>query len=902
MPEYQERGILDPISEDSANLPLEITGGMVPGGVHGHAVGLREWNFPRPEMASNFVPTIASEGDKRTGAPRFSNRRIPVEVYIAESQGVDAATNFIPNPSLEKDLTGWSAVSSATLTRVFGGMAGEYALDLNTTSISGSGVTSNVIVTSAPSVPWVASAYVKAKTAADVGKIVQLRLAEYTNVPGIVGTTTAAITLTAEWQRVTCTRTFGGTGNRAAVLVTNNSAQAVGVMVDAVQLEQTRATYYFDGDTPGCKWTGTAHASSATRKGLDGKRFLQSLYDLESKIEKLARSGGTFKRYLHDGTPIVFDVIEATFVGDWKPTMAQGQNVFAFELTCKPAARLAPVVFPLRTKAAAKSILSAVEGPVPGNYPALGKLEITDTGSANRNFLLTSLQSDRLDTATTAGIEFLAKDSTPMSGAIVTNSYGTAGNTNGGFTNGVVATLLTDGWTPYLSGKTAGGIYPTHRGSYRIWARIWLPTGNTGETQVRLEYSGADLTRWTVNDPVTIPADTQEGAWTWVDLGVVRLEPPQVAPWGSSGAWRWEPRIAAKSTVPGDIIVIDAFEVFPVDEHYSESRPNPQPLSVGGGLVARGFGAAANSVLAGRVAQLGGTWSGTGAATDFSAFTSGAAVNRDPATTDSAAWGGRFARLGTGTQAGVQMSCLYSTYPRNLGLTAKDKAYLITRYTDTNNFVFAGVWWNAGPAVPTAYLLIGKRKAGVETTLAIKSIPVQEYGGGNLTLVVLADGTATATMSKDSFGWNHTVSCPADTDLATGGPLATGGYGIYHELWWTGTRPDTSVFKSTFYSPTIRSVVTSDAPRDLVLASGRKAFITSDRSLRQSADGTAVGEIGKYEGDRLLVPCAGPEGKSLRWAVLDSRVDPDNAADSNLDTLTGQLTVIPRVTDVPEPS
>jgi hypothetical protein len=895
VPEYQERGILDPISEDPANLPLEVTGGMAPNGVNGHAIGLREWNFPRPEMVSNFVSTLATEGEKRTGAPRFGNRKIPVEVYIAESQGVDFAGNYMLNPSFEKALTGWSAVSSATLARVLGGIAGEYALDLATTSTSGSGVTSDVLTTAVPSIPWVASCWVKAKTAGDVGKIIKLQLAEYTNTPTLVGTTVATATLTSEWQRVTVSRTFGGTGNKAAVLVTNNSAQAVGVLCDGFQLEQTQATYYFDGDTPGCLWYGTPHASTCGRNGLNRKRFLHALYDLESKIEKLARSGGTFKRYLHDGTAIVFDVIEATFTGDWNPTMAQGQNVFSFELTCKPAARLAPITFPLRTKAASKSILSAVEGPVPGNFPALGKLEITDTGTANRNFLLTALSSARLDTAAPAEIEFLAKNLTPMSGAALANSPGTAGNTNGGATNGVVTATMTDGWAPYLSGKTLGGVYPTHQGSFRVWARIWLPTGNSGEVQVRLDYSGADLTRWVTNDPVTIPADTQEGAWDWVDLGVVRLEPPQVAPWGSSGAWRWEPRIAAKSTVPGDTISIDTLDVFPVDEFYAEARPNPQPLSVGGGLVARGFGTAADSALSGRTAQLGGNWSGTGSATDFSTYSTGAGATRSPSATE-ALWAGRFARLGVGTQAGINISGDVDSESKALSasVTFTDYRYFITRYTDANNFVYAGIIWISNAGTPGRVLVIGKRVAGVTTTIASKSLAVGANERKTLSFTVLADGSTSVSYGTD------TLTALPDSQLATGGVRETGGYGIYHGRTWTGTPGFLAPI--AFLSPTIRSIVTSDAPPDLVLASGRKAFITHDRSLRQSADGTVVGEIGKYEGDRLLVPCSGPEGRSVRWALLDSRVDPDNAADSNLDTLTGQLTVIPRVTDVPEPS
>lgn len=103
-------------------------------------------------------------------------------------------------------------------------------------------------------------------------------------------------------------------------------------------------------------------------------------------------------------------------------------------------------------------------------------------------------------------------------------------------------------------------------------------------------------------------------------------------------------------------------------------------------------------------------------------------------------------------------------------------------------------------------------------------------------------------------------------------------------------------------APVVRSIVTADAPPDLVLASGRNAILTNDRALRTSADGTAIGDIGRYEGDRLLIPCSGKEGKLARIAVMDHRVDPDNAADSNLDTLSYTLTVIPRVLDVPEPA
>lgn len=184
-------------------------------------------------------------------------------------------TNLLSNPSLETNTTSWAG-SNASITRItsdafMGSACGQGEITSASTSAyvyqeyAISGATTGRIFT--------ASVYVKAASAADVGKTFALRIGEYGGVVGQTASGYASVTLSATWQRVTQTYTLVD-NDRTAVRVMcyiNRTDGTLGsrALIDAAQLEERSVvTSYCDGSLgSGYTWngTGTPHANTSTR-------------------------------------------------------------------------------------------------------------------------------------------------------------------------------------------------------------------------------------------------------------------------------------------------------------------------------------------------------------------------------------------------------------------------------------------------------------------------------------------------------------------------------------------------------------------------------------------------------------------------------------------------------------
>ena len=117
-----------------------------------------------------------------------------------------------------------------------------------------------------------------------------------------------------------------------------------------------------------------------------------------------------------------------------------------------------------------------------------------------------------------------------------------------------------------------------------------------------------------------------------------------------------------------------------------------------------------------------------------------------------------------------------------------------------------------------------------------------------------------SAISGSDIRW---VSWAANSDLATGGALASGGFGIAHRA--TTAAGDLSTWQNLEF----RSL-TSTVVDDAVIFPGRSAILSHDNALRYNSAGDTLGEIGRYQGDRLMIPA----GASSRIAILDGRVQP----------------------------
>lgn len=109
----------------------------------------------------------------------------------------------------------------------------------------------------------------------EAGKSIRIGIEELTSAGAVVGITYSSnIVATGSWQRYSVTRTFGSTGAKANVLISNVSASSHIFYVDDVLIDGSASVRdYFDGSTGNAgdfsySWTGTANASTSISYGV----------------------------------------------------------------------------------------------------------------------------------------------------------------------------------------------------------------------------------------------------------------------------------------------------------------------------------------------------------------------------------------------------------------------------------------------------------------------------------------------------------------------------------------------------------------------------------------------------------------------------------------------------------
>lgn len=206
-------------------------------------------------------------------------------------------TNLVTNPSFETNTTGWSATSSSIARTTSQYYVGSACL-LVTPSASSGGALSP-LATTTPNATHTVSAWVKGSA----GDSLRLELNERTSGgSALVGTTTANLTLTGAWQRISATRLFGATGATANFSITNTSSTAL-FFIDATMLEMSATVgSFFDGSSGAVgnayinSWTGTSHLSTSTQSGVVVANAA-SVVGAEAVVYQSLSSGNKSLRY-----------------------------------------------------------------------------------------------------------------------------------------------------------------------------------------------------------------------------------------------------------------------------------------------------------------------------------------------------------------------------------------------------------------------------------------------------------------------------------------------------------------------------------------------------------------------------------------------------------------------------
>lgn len=180
-----------------------------------------------------------------------------------------AIRNLIPNPSVENNLTGYTALSSSLARNAVAALFGAQGLVITTTNVATSGPQYGDATPLLPVTPGLAycfSAYVKRAAAGSTAYRIQIDW--HNAADGVIATNTTTFTL--NWTsyasasaRQFVTATAPALAHHVRIFVLTNAAGGVfDVHTDGWQFELGSApTAYNDGDQDNGRWEGTPHAS-----------------------------------------------------------------------------------------------------------------------------------------------------------------------------------------------------------------------------------------------------------------------------------------------------------------------------------------------------------------------------------------------------------------------------------------------------------------------------------------------------------------------------------------------------------------------------------------------------------------------------------------------------------------
>jgi hypothetical protein len=478
---------------------------------------------------------------------------------------------------------------------------------------------------------------------------------------------------------------------------------------------------------------------------------------------------------------------------------------------------------------------------------------------ADQAFVMWGVQSRYYSPATTAKLFLEAEDLTPLGTAALSTALNSTAS-GAGASKTVFAGDLTTTYAAILSTQASGGgAHLSHVGDFRVWARVQCPTANTGSVRLRLEWGSGDLRRFTQNDEWEMQS-TWEGSWRLVDLGLVHLTKAR-----AGGAQRWEGRVLAKSTVAGDDIHVDCLFVMPVTEGYGEARALPTQPAPTSFLLRDEFDQTAGA-LDTKTLPTGQTWASTGAAPDFS-IASGITTRTTAASDRHAVAGASY--VNTLVQADVMTSAGGAL---RLGV--------IARWVNSSTYFRVYATPGSGASVIASPFGTGEpivHGAVIFTPGNWYTLRVAVFDTGRVVVWFFPRGSRPGPPALSA----------EFASLATGGALQTGSTGLYD-------------FSSIAATRSFDNFGVSVPVKDAVIFAGQSMETRHDGVYRESADGSTMDVVSRYEGSTFLLPPSGSEGRATRIIVKPSRGDPDSDPDSALDDISVRISYTPRYLHVPE--
>jgi hypothetical protein len=591
---------------------------------------------------------------------------------------------------------------------------------------------------------------------------------------------------------------------------------------------------------------------------IGGTTTAQAHAQMQAKIALFQKEGGTLARVLNTGGTVYADVVDAathgmTSVSGWESSQNFDLDS-SISLTCLPDFYQDEITLADHTETTNAELIFT-ETNIAGDYPARVRIVVDDDQAQDQRGLIAAFRSRYYDSASTAALKYEAESLTPLDTAARAALSGASGGTV--VTHGTLST----NWTPVLGTNQGTTTFLTHKGTYRLWGRVYSTSGTT--VQARAVWDVGDLVNPAENDAWRLP-----GASNFYDhdFGELRLDAPPV------GAYRWQGQIQAKGDVGGENFSVDKVWLAPVDEGYAvltASVPTTQGLAT---YSARSEFNTESGVITADSLAVGGVWTVvTNSDTDDFSAAGGVATRTslNDSGTGTGVIVGRGVTAGTGTSTliTVQIDMQFSAAV-SAGLNLIQGGVL-ARVTDANNHLSAVIQQTS----TGANLAVTKAVASVTTNLGsftISGFSLNTYY--TVRLFIDAGGNYTATVSKRG-GLPLATVMGTDTALATSGALASGKVGMVDYAGNVAANTRT-------YDNFAAWVPTPDA----VTFASRSTQLTTDGHYRLDSGGTAYGPVSVPDGDNLRLPVAGLEGRTTEVFLKNSRGDFDRFPDPHTST------------------
>lgn len=595
--------------------------------------------------------------------------------------------------------------------------------------------------------------------------------------------------------------------------------------------------------------------------------FAQIRLLLQKKVARIQQEGGWIKRTTASGSTVFADVVNATLKlgGDWMQGRTNNPVDINAELRLEaiPDWYGAEITLPDRVEVTNSELIWTETG-VLGDYPGRLRLVVdNDQAGAPQLGLLWGIRSRHYSNSTTAQLKYEAETCTPLDAA--------------GIGGGVLShSNLSTTWTAILS-TNQGAAALTHTGTYRVWARAAAVPSIPGSPlpSIRLVWDVGDFALPSENAPVQIPGPS---LFYVVDLGEVRLDRVP------AGSHRWQGIIQGRGVAGGENVQFDKIWFQPVDEGAGVLRA---PVNYEPGLssyLARDEFNQTAGAVSGKAAPVGGSWAGVAGSDTDDFVVEATGHNLQRSAVSDAVNTGRLIRLGSGTATDVVAQAAISRIvpigvPAGGGggpppTTLAAGQMVAARVSSFANHLRAG-WGGTGWAVQ-------KVVGGVPTNLASVGASFAPNNWMAMRLYVSAAGLFSFWAWPSGSPPTKPTLTGFDAQLATGGPLASGGWGLYDIV----TPP---IAFTRLYDAFSAWVPATDA----VLHPSQSAELRTEGMFREEATGAAFGPVSHVVGDLPRIPASGSESRTVQFFLKASRGDFAGLPDTGTDDLSARVTYRP---------